>query len=151
MYMKLLPAAFAVLLFAMLVPAMASAAGNGTDTNTTPVSDANLTPVSVSQNATISVPTASMVGLTKIGTFENASVYVSGGANATITGDRLAVDLGEAPWMDYRDIYLLYRLPAGFQSFSFDYDLSAGREIERAACRFLRGHAAHRSDKGRHT
>ncbi|OPY28018.1 MAG: hypothetical protein A4E28_01746 [Methanocella sp. PtaU1.Bin125] len=116
--MKLLTAAIAVLIFGLLLPAAALGAENGTD--------ANLTPVSVSQNATISVPTASMVGLTMIGTFENATVYVSGGANATITGDRLTVDIGPAARMEYRDVYLLYRLPAGFRSFSFDYDIVAG-------------------------
>ncbi|MGA9139420.1 MAG: hypothetical protein WBZ29_04295 [Methanocella sp.] len=129
--MKLLSAAIVVLLFAMLLPAMALAAENGTNTN--------LTPVSISQNATISVPSASMVGLTKIGVFENATVYVSGGANATINGDRLAVDLGEAPRMDYRDVYLLYRLPAGFQSFSFDYDLSAGEKSNVLLIDFYNG------------
>jgi hypothetical protein len=139
MYMKLLSAAFAVLLFAVLLPAGAMAAGNEISGNLTPVSDANLTPVSVSQNATISMPTASMVGLTKIGTFENATVYVSGGANATIRGDRLAVDLGEAPWMDYRDVYLLYRLPSGFQSFSFDYDLLAGEKSNVLLVDFYNG------------
>lgn len=128
MYMKLLYAAFAVLLFALLLPATALGAENGTGTNLTPVGDANLTPVSVSQNATISVPTSSMVGMTKIGTFENATVYVSGGANATITGDRLTVDIGAAARMEYRDVYLLYRLPAGFRSFSFDYDIATGEK-----------------------
>ena len=131
MYMKLLYAAFAVLLFALLLPATALGAGNGTDTN--------LTPVSISQNATISVPTASMVGLTRIGVFENATVYVSGGANATIKDDRLVVDMGEASWMDYRDVYLLYRLPPGFQNFSFDYDLAAGEKSNVLLIDFYNG------------
>jgi hypothetical protein len=30
--------------------------------------------------------------------------------------------------MDYRDVYLFYRLPAGFSSVSFDYDLSVGEK-----------------------
>jgi hypothetical protein len=55
-------------------------------------------------------------------------VYISGGANATILGNALAVDMGEAEWMGYRDVYLFYRLPAGFDSMSFDYDLSAGEK-----------------------
>jgi hypothetical protein len=131
MYMKLLYAAFAVLLFALLLPATALGAGNGTETN--------LTPVSISQNATISVPTASMVGLTRIGVFENATVYVSGGANATIKDDRLVVDMGEASWMDYRDVYLLYRLPPGFLSFSFDYDLAAGEKSNVLLIDFYNG------------
>ncbi len=80
-----------------------------------------------------------MVGLTRIGVFENATVYVSGGANATIKDDRLVVDIGEASWMDYRDVYLLYRLPPGFLSFSFDYDLAAGEKSNVLLIDFYNG------------
>lgn len=118
--MKLAPAVIAIALFTVLMPALALAANNTTAQN--------LTPVSISQNATISVPLPANASLAKIGSFENATVYVSGGANATISGDAVAVNLGEAAWMDYRDVYLFYRLPAGFASFSFDYDLYVGEK-----------------------
>jgi hypothetical protein len=68
------------------------------------------------------------VTLAKIGSFENGTVYISGGANATVRGNALAVDIGEAAWMEYRDAYLFYRLPAGFARVSFDYDLYAGEK-----------------------
>lgn len=118
--MKFVPVSLAILLLFMALPALAAAANN-TTTET-------LTPVSISQNATISLPMPADAGLMKIGTFQNATVYVSGGANATITGDVIAVDMGEAARMDYRDVYLFYRLPAGFESMSFDYDLHVGEK-----------------------
>jgi hypothetical protein len=36
--------------------------------------------------------------------------------------------MGEAAWMEYRDVYLFYRLPPGFASVSFDYDLHVGEK-----------------------
>jgi hypothetical protein len=130
--MKHLCPVIALIFLAALLPAVAVAADNGT-------ADTNLTPVSVSQNATVSVPSSTVVGLAKIGTFENATVYVSGGANATLNGDRLAVYMGEAPRMDYRDVYLLYRIPSGFQSFSFDYDLAVGEKSNALLVDFYDG------------
>jgi hypothetical protein len=94
---------------------------------TAPVAaESNMTPVSVFQNATVYVNTTS--GLARIGSFDNASVYVDGGANATVVGASLAVDLGAAPGMGYRDVYLFYRLPAGFANVTFDCDLQAGEK-----------------------
>lgn len=91
-----------------------------------PAVSGNMTPVSVFQNATVYVNTTS--GLARIGSFGNASVYVDGGANATVVGGSLAVDLGAAPGMCYRDVYLFYRLPAGFANVTFDCDLRAGEK-----------------------
>jgi hypothetical protein len=119
--MKLFPAAIVCALFILALPALALAANNTT-------AEQNLTPVSISQNATISMPTPANSNLTKIGSFDNGTVYISGGANATVRGNSLAVDMGAAEWMGYRDVYLFYRLPAGFDSMSFDYDLSAGEK-----------------------
>jgi hypothetical protein len=121
LFMKLVPVAIVCALFFLMLPAMALAANNTTATQ-------NLTAVSVSQNATISVPTSLNETLMKIGSFENATVYISGGANATIKGNALAIDMDEASWMEYRDVYLLYRLPPGFASMSFDYDLHVGEK-----------------------
>jgi hypothetical protein len=119
--MKLASAVIAILLFALVLPALALAANN---TTATP----SLTPVSISQNATVSMPTPSNASIMNIGTFENATVYIAGGANATIKGQIIAVDMAEAAWMEYRDVYLFYRLPSGFASVSFDYDLSVGEK-----------------------
>jgi hypothetical protein len=119
--MKLATIAIAIALFALLLPALALAANNTT-------TEQNLTPVSISQNATISMPTLSNGTMAKIGTFENGTVYISGGANATVQGNVLAVEMGEAAWMEYRDVYLFYRLPTGFGSVSFDYDLYVGEK-----------------------
>jgi hypothetical protein len=119
--MKFLSVAVAILFLVVALPALALAANNTT-------TEQNLTPVSISRNATISIPTPSNMTLAKIGSFENGTVYLSGGANATVRGDALAVDMGEAAWMEYRDVYLFYRLPPGFASVSFDYDLLAGEK-----------------------
>ncbi len=121
--MKLIPVALVCALFFLALPALALAANNTTVTATP-----SLTPVSISQNATISMPTPANASIMNIGTFENATVYISGGANATIKGTALAVDMGEAAWMEYRDVYLFYRLPPGFASVSFDYDLHVGEK-----------------------
>lgn len=118
--MKLAPVAIVLVFFSLILPALALAANN----TTTP----SLTPVSISQNATISMPTPSNASIMNIGTFENATVYIAGGANATINGKALDVDMGEAAWMEYRDVYLFYRLPPGFASVSFDYDLHVGEK-----------------------
>jgi hypothetical protein len=128
--MKFASVAIVLVFFFTIFPALALAANNTTATQ-------NLTPVSISQNATISVPTASNETLMKIGSFENATVYVSGGANATVRGDALAVDMGEAAWMEYRDVYLFYRLPPGFASVSFDYDLSVGEKSNVLLLQFV--------------
>ncbi len=125
--MKFSPILIVLSLFISGLPAVAVAADNATaGQNLTPVS-VTLTPVSVSQNATISLP-APGLNLTPLGTFENASVYVSGGANATFVGDAIRVDIGPADWMEFRDVYLFYRLPSGFSSFSFRYDLAVGEK-----------------------
>lgn len=121
--MKFAPVAIVLVFFTLLLPALALAANNTTAT-TTP----SLTPVSISQNATISMPTPANASIMNIGTFENATVYISGGANATIKGKVLDVDMSEAAWMEYRDVYLFYRLPAGFASVSFDYDIYVGEK-----------------------
>ena len=118
--MKFSPIVIVLSLFITGVSAVAMAADNVTVAQ-------NLTPISISQNATISVP-APGLNLTPLGTFENASVYVSGGANATFVGDVIRVDIGPADRMEYRDVYLFYRLPSGFSSFSFGYDLAAGEK-----------------------
>jgi hypothetical protein len=118
--MKLVPVALAVLLLIVALPALAAAAGN--------LTEQNLSTVSISQNATVSIPMPANATIVKIGSFDNATVYVSGGANATITGNGVSVDIGAADWMDYRDVYLFYRIPAGFASVSFDYDLSVGEK-----------------------
>jgi hypothetical protein len=118
--MKLVPVALVCAFFILALPSLAMAANNTTTAQ-------NLTPVSISQNATISVPTPA-TGLANRGTFENATVFASGGANVTDFGNTLGLNLGEAPWMDYRDIYLFYRLPPGYARVSFDYDLQAGEK-----------------------
>jgi hypothetical protein len=128
--MKLASVAIAIVLFTLLLPAVAVAANNTT-------TEQNLIPVSISQNATISVPTPANESLVKIGTFENATVYISGGANATIKDGVLDVDMGEAAWMEYRDVYLFYRLPDGFTSASFDYDLYVGDKSNVLLLEFL--------------
>jgi hypothetical protein len=117
--MKFASAVITFMLFAMMLPTLALAADNAT-------SEQNLTPVSVSQNATISMPTPSNDSLMKIGPFCNATVYASGGAKAPIQGDSIAIDITEAEWMEYRDVYVFYRLPGDFASVSFDYDLQTG-------------------------
>lgn len=119
--MKFASVAIVLVFFAMMLPAIALAANNTTATQ-------NLTPVSISQNATISMPMSSNATIMNIGAFENATVYISGGANATIMSNAIAVDMGEADWMEYRDVYLFYRLPPGFSSVSFDYDLHVGEK-----------------------
>jgi hypothetical protein len=119
--MKFTSVAIVLVLFTLMLPAAVLAANN---TTATP----GLTPVSISQNATVSMPMPSNASIMNIGTFENATVYIGGGANATIKGPTLAVDMGEAAWMEYRDVYLFYRLPPGFASVSFDYDLYVGEK-----------------------
>lgn len=117
--MKLRSLAFAlVLCVAMTATAMAA---NDTATGK------NMTPVSVFQNATVYVNTTT-AGIARIGAFDNGSVYVNGGANATVVGPELVVNLGAAPEMGYRDVYIFYRLPPGFNNVSFDYDLLAGEK-----------------------
>jgi hypothetical protein len=128
--MKLASVAIVLVFFAMMFPALALAANN---TTATP----SLTPVSISQNATISMPTPANASIMNIGTFENATVYIGGGANATIKGPTLAVDMGEAAWMEYRDVYLFYRLPPGFASVSFDYDLHVGEKSNVLLLQFV--------------
>ena len=117
--MKFASAVITFMLFVMMLPTLALAANNAT-------SEQNLTPVSISQNATISMPTLTNDSLMKIGSFYNATVYVSGGANAPIQGDAIAIDITGAEWMEYRDVYVFYRLPGDFASVSFDYDLQTG-------------------------
>lgn len=119
--MRFLPVTPVILFLVVALPALALAANS-----TMP--EQNLTPVSISRNATISLPLPADAGLAKIGSFQNATVYVSGGANVTITENVIEIDVGEAPWMDYRDVYLFYRLPTGYASVSFDYDLQAGEK-----------------------
>ena len=121
--MKFAFVAIVLVFFILSLPALALAANNTTATTTL-----SLTPVSISQNTTISMPTPANASIMNIGTFENATVFISGGANATIKGKVLDVDMGEAAWMEYRDVYLFYRLPPGFASVSFDYDLHVGEK-----------------------
>lgn len=109
-------------LLLLLLPAAALAAsGDNATVN-------NLTPVSVFQNASIFV-NKSTDNLTLVGSFDNATVYRGGGANITLMDHSARVDMGSAPEMGYRDIYLFIRMPvAAFGSVGLDYDLSVGEK-----------------------
>lgn len=86
----------------------------------------NLTPVSMYQNASVFVNT-STANMTLVGTFDNATVYRSGGANATLLEHSIRFDLGSAPELGYRDVYLFVRMPVtAFDNVTFDYDIVTG-------------------------
>lgn len=88
-----------------------------------------LTPVSEYQNASVFV-NASGDNLTKVGSFGNTTIYRSGGSNVTLTDRGVRLDMGSAPELGYRDIYLYIRLPVTepFHNVTFDYDLSTGEK-----------------------
>lgn len=89
----------------------------------------NLTPISEYQNASVYVNT-STDNLTMVGSFDNTSVYRSGGANVTLIDRGVRLDLGSAPEMGYRDVYLFIRMPAvaAFHNVTFDYDIRTGEK-----------------------
>lgn len=90
---------------------------------------ANLTPVSEYQNASVFVNT-STENLTMVGSFGNMTVYRSGGANVTLMDRGVRLDLGSAPELGYRDVYIFIRLPtaAAFNNVTFDYDIRTGEK-----------------------
>ena len=88
-----------------------------------------LTPVSEYQNASVFVNTSGE-NLTRVGSFDNTSIYRSGGANVTLTDQGVRLDMGSAPEMGYRDVYLFIRMPAAeqFHNVTFDYDITTGEK-----------------------
>jgi len=106
-----------VVLLMLLLPAMAVAANNST----------NMTQVSEYQNASVYV-NRSTDTMMAVGIVDNATVYRSGGGNVTIMDHAVKVDLGSAPEMGYRDVYLFLRLPGTFENVTFDYDFSRGEK-----------------------
>lgn len=111
-----------LLIAGLLIGAICSVALAANDTE-----DKTLIRMSVNQNATISINKSTDV-LMRLGQAGNATVYVSGGANATLMGTSLKVDMGNAPTMGYRDIYLYLEVPPDFANVTFDYDLTTGEK-----------------------
>lgn len=83
-------------------------------------------PVSDYQNATISVDSDVSMGLLEIGRYGNGTVYIGGGAGATLREGCIDLSIEAADEMGYRDVYLFYPVSANFERISFDYNLSSG-------------------------